>query len=65
MFVQGGFVREGAARVNSVTTSVLKYDCMLGTWIEVAPMPGPRYGMAACAVVSAIYVFGGRDDAGG
>jgi hypothetical protein len=56
MYVLGGFV--GA----TLTTSVLKFDSMLCTWSEVAPMPAIQGGLAACACGSDIYIFGGYSD---
>jgi N-acetylneuraminic acid mutarotase len=41
------------------TTSVLKFDSTQGTWSSVAPMPEPRLSIAACAIDSTIYAFGG------
>jgi hypothetical protein len=59
MYILGGLVLD-ANQV--VTASVLKYDSAQGphgTWSEVAPMPGARYGFTSCAVGMNIYVFGG------
>jgi hypothetical protein len=42
-------------------TSVLKFDSTQRTWSQVAPMPAVGCGLAACAVLSDIYVFGGAD----
>jgi hypothetical protein len=55
MYVLGGY--NGAA-----TASVLKFDSTEG-WVEVVPMPAPRYTFTASAIGSDIYVFGGRDGA--
>jgi N-acetylneuraminic acid mutarotase len=57
MYVMGGKVGEGT------TASVLKFDSEQGTWSEVESMPEVRSCLAACAVGSAIYVFGGYDEA--
>jgi kelch-like protein 1/4/5 len=40
-------------------TSVLKFDSTQGTWSDCAPMPAARYDLAACAIQSDIFVFGG------
>jgi N-acetylneuraminic acid mutarotase len=56
MYVLGGSV-DGAR----VTDSVLKFDSTQGTWRQVAPMPEPSNALAACAVGSDIFVFGGND----
>jgi N-acetylneuraminic acid mutarotase len=44
---------------------VLKFDSKQGTWSEVVAMPAARDTFAACAVGSAIYVFGGYDEDAG
>jgi hypothetical protein len=50
----GGRVVQGR-----VAASMLKFDSTLGIWSEVAPMPFARIGVAACAIGSAIFTFGG------
>jgi hypothetical protein len=54
MYVLGGTHRDDVD-----TASVLKFDSVLGTWTEVAPMPYASHGSAACVIGSDIYVFGG------
>jgi N-acetylneuraminic acid mutarotase len=44
----------------AVLASVLKFDSTQGTWSQIAPMSEARYGHAACAIGSAIYVLGGN-----
>jgi hypothetical protein len=39
--------------------TVLRFDTIVGTWSEVAPLPESRFGVATCVVESDIYVFGG------
>jgi kelch-like protein 24/35 len=55
MYVLGGILG-GAA-----SASVLKFDSARGVWSQVVPMPAARCALAACAVGSGIYTFGGRD----
>ena len=51
-----------------VLGSVEKYDIASDTWTEVAPLPTPRSDVAAVAIGSKIWVFGGctgvRTDSG-
>jgi N-acetylneuraminic acid mutarotase len=42
-----------------VLGSVEKYDIASNTWVEVAPLPTPRSDVAAVAIGSKIWVFGG------
>jgi N-acetylneuraminic acid mutarotase len=58
MYVLGGTGHGRAAAF----ASVLKFDGTTSTWSDVAPMPDARLGVAACAIGSDIYVFGGRND---
>jgi tripartite motif-containing protein 71 len=55
MYVLGGMI----GRDDTDTDTVLRFDITEGTWNSVAPMPEPRHAMAACAVGSDIFVFGG------
>jgi N-acetylneuraminic acid mutarotase len=61
MYVMGGVEvdEEGGERT---VKSVLKYDCRVQTWSEVAPMPAERDNAGACVLGSNIYVFGGRNE---
>jgi hypothetical protein len=62
LFVLGGVYvgQDGQGfREERFTASVHKYDSTQGTWSEVAPMPEPRLYLAACAIGSDLYVFGG------
>jgi N-acetylneuraminic acid mutarotase len=56
MYVLGGVVD-----IFTATDSVLKFDITRATWNEVAPMPEERRRVAACAIGSDIYVFGGDE----
>jgi hypothetical protein len=63
MYVLGGLLDdEHDAFVSTLTASVLKLDPMQGTWSQAAPMPEARYALAACAVGSDIFIFGGYSD---
>jgi hypothetical protein len=62
MYVLGGFAEADADF--TLTASVLKFDSVQGIWSAVAPMPAPRYNVAACVVGSYIYVFGGMNNNG-
>jgi N-acetylneuraminic acid mutarotase len=42
--------------------SVLKFDCRMQMWSEVAPMPAEREDAGACVIAGNIYVFGGNTD---
>jgi N-acetylneuraminic acid mutarotase len=55
MYVLGGMY--DASR----TAGELKFVSTRGTWSEVAAMPESRWALAACALGSDIYVFGGYD----
>jgi hypothetical protein len=62
LFVLGGVYigQDGQGfREERFTSSVHKYDSTQDTWSEVAPMPEPRLELAACAIGSDLYVFGG------
>jgi hypothetical protein len=63
MYVLGGIERN--ERVGDETVkSVLKFDCLLQTWSEVAPMPEERDSAGACVLGSDIYIFGGNAEDG-
>jgi N-acetylneuraminic acid mutarotase len=52
--------------LGDLSASVIKFDSTQGIWSWVAPMPEARAALAACAVGSDIFVFGGLDaDTGG
>lgn len=37
-----------------------RYDCLLGSWSSICPMPTPRHGAAAAILNDQIYIVGGR-----
>jgi N-acetylneuraminic acid mutarotase len=43
------------------TASVLKFDGVNDAWSQITPMPETRYDVAACALGSNVFVFGGQD----
>jgi hypothetical protein len=61
MYVLGGIERDEQGTGITVS-SVLKFECRLQTWSEVAPMPEERDFAGACVLGSDIYIFGGRSD---
>src|SRR5207247_5035679 len=51
--------------VNSVFLNVVEeYDPAANAWATKAPMPNPRYDLAAAAVGGKIYAIGGNHDNG-
>jgi hypothetical protein len=63
MYVMGGVEvdeEEGEKNVKSV----LKFDCRVQTWSEVAPMPAERDYAGACVLGSNIYIFGCKNENG-
>jgi hypothetical protein len=46
------------------TNSVLKFDCRMQSWSEVATMSEERDNASACVLGSDIYIFGGRNENG-
>jgi hypothetical protein len=57
MYVLRGIEQDEEGKDESVR-SVLKFDCRLQTWSEVAPMPEERDNAGACVLGSGIYIFG-------
>jgi hypothetical protein len=60
MYVLGGV--EKNERGEDTVSSVLKFDCRMQTWSEVAPMPEERDDAGMCVVGGDIYIFGGNKD---
>jgi hypothetical protein len=63
MYVMGG-IEQGEEGEELIVNSVLKFDCRVQTWSEVAPMPAGRDNAGACVVGSDIYIFGGKIENG-
>jgi N-acetylneuraminic acid mutarotase len=63
MYVLGGSEVDEEGEEETVK-SVLKFDCQMQTWSEVAPMPEERDNAGACVVGSDIYIFGGKAENG-
>jgi N-acetylneuraminic acid mutarotase len=63
IYILGG-VEEDREGINETVSSVLKFDCQMQTWSEVAPMPEERDTSGACVVGSDIFVFGGNAEIG-
>jgi N-acetylneuraminic acid mutarotase len=63
MYVVGGIEQDEGGEAKTVD-SVLKFDCRMQTWSEVAPMPEELDHAGACVLGSDIYVFGGRIENG-
>jgi hypothetical protein len=61
IYVLGGIEQDEEGWKEAVS-SVLKFDCRMQTWSEVAPMPGERDNAGACVISGDIYIFGGRTD---
>jgi N-acetylneuraminic acid mutarotase len=63
MYVVGGIVQDEEGGCETVN-SVLKFDCRMQTWSEVASMPAERDNAGACVLGSDIYIFGGKSESG-
>jgi hypothetical protein len=63
VYVMGG-VEQNEERGDETVNSVLKFDCRMQTWSEVASMPGERDNAGACVISGDIYIFGGNTDDG-
>jgi hypothetical protein len=61
MYVLGGFEDNEDGGLETVN-SVLKFDCRMQTWSEVAPMPEERYDAGACVVGGDIFISSGKTD---
>jgi hypothetical protein len=59
IYVLGG-VEQDEEGGDETVNSVLKFDCRMQTWSEMAPMPGERDNAGACVIGGDIYIFGGR-----
>jgi N-acetylneuraminic acid mutarotase len=62
MYVVGGLEQFEEAGDDYTVSSVLKFDCRMQTWREMAPMPEERDCAGACVLGSDIYIFGGKND---
>jgi N-acetylneuraminic acid mutarotase len=63
MYVLGG-VKQYEGRPDETVNSVLKFDCRMHTWSEVAPMPEERDNAGACVLCNDVYIFGGLTENG-
>jgi N-acetylneuraminic acid mutarotase len=54
------YVFGGQNDTTGVLNSVEEYDPATDVWTSRAPMPTPRYTLAACALEQSIYVLGGQ-----
>jgi N-acetylneuraminic acid mutarotase len=61
MYVLGG-IEKNQEEVDESMDSVLKFDCRMQTWSEVAIIPEVRDNAGACVLGSDIYIFGGNDE---
>jgi kelch-like protein 17 (actinfilin)/kelch-like protein 20 len=61
LYVLGG-VEEDEEGEGKTVNSVLKFDCRMQTWSQVASMPAERDNAGACVLGSDIYISGGRTD---
>jgi N-acetylneuraminic acid mutarotase len=62
IYVLGGIEQDEEEEGIITVNNVLKFDCQMQTWSEVAPMPEERDRAAACVVDGDIYTFGGKTD---
>jgi N-acetylneuraminic acid mutarotase len=63
IYVLGGIEQDEEGELITLD-NVLKFDCRMQIWSEVAPMPEERDMAGACVVDSDIYIFGGKTDDG-
>jgi N-acetylneuraminic acid mutarotase len=63
MYVVGGIVQDEEGGCETVN-SVLKFDCRMQAWSEVASVPAERDNAGACVLGSDIYIFGGKSESG-
>lgn len=47
--------------LGGVTAALERYDVLTGRWVELAPMPTPRWGLGAAIVGHKIYAIGGQN----
>jgi kelch-like protein 17 (actinfilin)/kelch-like protein 20 len=59
IYVLGGIEQDEEGGEKSMK-SVLKFDCQMQTWNEVASIPEERDRAGACVLGSDVYIFGGR-----
>jgi N-acetylneuraminic acid mutarotase len=64
IYVLGGIELDEVGEGVITVSNVLKFDCRMQTWSEVAPMPEERAMAGACVVDGDIYIFGGKNDDG-
>jgi N-acetylneuraminic acid mutarotase len=62
IYVLGGLEHhQDEEGTQETVNSVLKFDCRMQTWSEIAPMTEGRDNAGACVLGSDIYIIGGRN----
>jgi hypothetical protein len=59
IYILGGTEQDEEGE-EDIVNSVLKFDCRMQIWSEVAPMPEKRNEAGVCVVGGDIYIFGGE-----